>query len=313
MSQEPKKLDYREISKNTTIRQENLPMLEVIFDRYSRRLSTDFRSMTSDSIEIICEEQRVVRFGEILSELSEGSVAAVFKVAEWGHSALLLIEKGLLYHLIDAMLGSRKGENLKIPDRSFTTIERGLIEMLINTALRSLENSFSAIGKTTINLDRIESRPSLAQVVRSATPTVMLEMNVSIEQRQYNGKISFLFPQTALKPVKEKLMEVFVGERGGSEKDVFWERYISSELQESMCELDAILGEQTLSLGELLKWKIGDTIPLRAHEKGLVEIRCGDRSLFSGIAGHKHNIIAIAIDKVNKPVKGGSNEFANNR
>lgn len=295
------KLDFNEIANGNTIRQSKLPMLEVIFDKFARRVSGSLRATISNNIEGSTIEQKVEKFSEAVERHIE-TVAIVFKITEWGSSALMLIEKDLAFHILDAMLGG-KINNFTLPKRAFTSIENNLIEMLAQVILNDLHLSFQIMDKTTIVFDRLESKPSLAQIVRNESPTVEIGIKLDIEQRKYSGQIFFLFPQSTLKAVKNQLQEIFIEEKTQDE-DPSWEEYISKELKESTCNLQAVLSKECMTLSEISKWAVGKTIPLRANENSLVELYYDNTLLFKGRAGHKHNIINISIEEINKKIKG---------
>ena len=48
---------------------ERLPMLEIVFDRLVRMLSTSLRNFTSDNVEISIDSIRSVRFGDYLNSI----------------------------------------------------------------------------------------------------------------------------------------------------------------------------------------------------------------------------------------------------
>jgi flagellar motor switch protein FliM len=49
---------------NTTVTYERLPMLEVVFDRLVRILTTSLRNFTSENVELSLEEVTSMRFGD---------------------------------------------------------------------------------------------------------------------------------------------------------------------------------------------------------------------------------------------------------
>ena len=78
---------------------ERLPMLEVVFDRLVRLLSTSLRNFTSDNVEVSLESVESARFGEYLSSLPQPAMLSVIKAEEWDNYALMSVDSQLIYWL----------------------------------------------------------------------------------------------------------------------------------------------------------------------------------------------------------------------
>ena len=61
---------------------ERLPMLEVVFDRLVRMLSTSLRNFTSDNVEVSLDNITSVRFGDYLNSIPLPAMLAVFNAEE---------------------------------------------------------------------------------------------------------------------------------------------------------------------------------------------------------------------------------------
>ena len=61
-------------------------------------------------------------------------------------------------------------------------------------------------------------------------------------------------------------------------------------------ELEAVVDEQTMRLSEVFDLKIGSWIMFHATPDSLVDLRCGNVSMYMGKMGRKGNQIAIKIE-----------------
>src|SRR5262245_22830680 len=128
---------------NTTVTYERLPMLEVVFDRLVRILTTNLRNFTSENVELSLEAITSLRFGDYLDTVPLPAIIAVFKAVEWDNYGLLSLSNSLIYSTVDVLLGGRRGvAPTRIEGRPFTTIERALIERLIRLVLADLGTAF---------------------------------------------------------------------------------------------------------------------------------------------------------------------------
>ena len=70
---------------------------------------------------------------------------------------------------------------------------------------------------------------------------------------------------------------------------------MAEELWKTDVDLTAVLDQQTMTLGEIFNLKVGSQIPLNATPQSLVDVRCGDISMFKGNMGRRGDNIAVRI------------------
>jgi len=58
-------------------------MLEVVFDRLVRMLTTSLRNFTSDNVEVSLDAITSTRFGDYLNSVPLPAMLAVFKAEQW--------------------------------------------------------------------------------------------------------------------------------------------------------------------------------------------------------------------------------------
>jgi flagellar motor switch protein FliM len=88
---------------------ERLPMLEVVFDRLVRMMSTSLRNFTSDNVEVSLESITSWRFGDYLNSIPLPAMLTVFKAEEWDNFGLMTVDSSLIYSIVDVLLGGRRG------------------------------------------------------------------------------------------------------------------------------------------------------------------------------------------------------------
>ena len=71
------------IINSTLVSYERLPMLEIVYDRLVRMLSTSLRNFTSDNVEVSLDNITSIRFGDYLNSIPLPAMLAVFKAEEW--------------------------------------------------------------------------------------------------------------------------------------------------------------------------------------------------------------------------------------
>ncbi|MFO0997560.1 MAG: flagellar motor switch protein FliM, partial [Alphaproteobacteria bacterium] len=142
---------------------ERLPMLEVVYDRLVRLLSTSLRNFTSDNVEVSIDNIFSVRFGEYLNTIPLPAMLGVFEATEWQNYGLIFVESSLIYSTVDVLLGGRRGgASMRIEGRPYTTIERNLIQRMIGVVLADLAAAFAPLYPISFRLDRLETNPRFA-------------------------------------------------------------------------------------------------------------------------------------------------------
>src|SRR4029453_12976053 len=101
----------RAIIDSAMVSYERLPMLEIVFDRLVRLMTTSLRNFTSDNVEVSLDRITSVRFGDYLNSIPLPAILAVFKAEEWDNFGLVTVNSGLIYSIIDVLLGGRRGQN----------------------------------------------------------------------------------------------------------------------------------------------------------------------------------------------------------
>jgi flagellar motor switch protein FliM len=273
---------------------ERLPMLEVVFDRLVRMLSTSLRNFTSDNVEVSLDNISSIRFGDYLNSIPLPAMLAVFKAEEWDNFGLITVDSSMIYSIVDVLLGGRRGTAaMRIEGRPYTTIERNLVERMIAVILADLSAAFDPLSSVNFRFDRLETNPRFATIARPANAAIVVRLRVDMEDR--GGRLELLLPYATLEPVRELLLQMFMGEKFG--RDSIWENHLATELWFTDVELEAVLDSTTAKLSEVLNWKVGSRLDLFATPSSLVELQCGEVLLFRGQMGRKGEKIAIRIEQ----------------
>jgi hypothetical protein len=128
---------------------------------------------------------------------------------------------------------------MRIEGRPYTTIERTLVERLIQVVLADLSASFDPLCPVTFHFERLEVNPRFATISRLSNAAVLARLRVDMEDR--GGRMELLLPYATLEPVRELLLQQFMGEKFG--RDSIWETHLAEELWNTEVELAVVLDE----------------------------------------------------------------------
>src|ERR1700758_4924608 len=294
----------RAIIDSAMVSYERLPMLEVVFDRLVRLMTTSLRNFTSDNVEVSLDRITSVRFGDYMNSIPLPAVISVFKAEEWENFGLATVDSNLIYSIIDVLLGGRRGSSaLRIEGRPYTTIETNLVKRLVEVVLADAEQAFRPLSPVTFSIDRLETNPRFAAISRPANAAILVRLRIDMEDR--GGNVELLLPYATIEPIRNVLLQMFMGEKFG--RDPIWEGHLATEIGQAEIAVDAVLYEAKLPLRQLMRLYVGDTLTLDIKPDAMVTVRCGDVTLAEGRMGRVGDRVAV---RVAKPLRKPTTTFA---
>lgn len=281
----------RAIINSAMVSYERLPMLEIVFDRLVRLLTTSLRNFTSDNVEVSLDTISTMRFGDYLNSIPLPAMISVFKAVEWDNNAILTVDSNLIYSIVDVLLGGRGAPAVRVEGRPYTSIETNLMRRLIEIILHDSEVAFEPLSPVKFDLERLETNPRFATIARQADAAILIKLNIDMEDR--GGHIEVLLPYATLEPIRELLLQGFMGEKFGH--DNIWENHLATEIHKTSIPIEAVLDEMTLPLKRVMSLEVGETVILNSGPDDPVHLRCGGIPLISGNMGRTGSNIAVSV------------------
>src|SRR5258707_2171604 len=283
---------------------ERLTMVEIVFDHLVRLMTTSLRNFTSDNVEVSLDRITSVRFGDYLNSIPLPAILAVFKAEEWDNFGLMTVNSGLIYSIIDVLLGGRRGQTtVRVEGRPYTTIESNLVKRMIEVVLADAELAFKPLSPVKFNIDRMETNPRFAAISRPANAAILVRLRIDMEDR--GGNVELLLPYATIEPIRDVLLQMFMGEKFG--RDPIWEGHLATEIGQARIGVDAVLYEARLPLRQMMSLNVGDTLMLELKPDAMVTVRCGDITLTEGRMGRVGDRVAV---RVAKPLRKPRTTFA---
>jgi flagellar motor switch protein FliM len=273
---------------------EKLPMLEVVFDRLVRMLSSSMRNFTSDNVDVSIDSMISMRFDDYMNSIPLPALLAVFRAVEWENFGVITIDSAQIYSTVDILLGGRRtAKPVRVEGRPYTTIEQDIVKKMTDIILNDLSAAFDPLSPVSFQFDRLESNPRFAQIARPNSAVLLVRLRVDMEER--GGMIEILLPHNTLEPIRDLLLQMFMGEKFG--QDSVWERHLGREVGQTYIDIEAVLDERQISLGEVVNLKIGSTVMLDVTPDDPVRMKCGGVSLTTAQVGRVGDKIAIAVNE----------------
>ncbi|MFD1695845.1 flagellar motor switch protein FliM [Roseibium aestuarii] len=271
---------------------DRLPMLPVVFDRMARVMADALRqkSASPSYISVSCIEND--RIGDILDEFESNALVAVLYSAEWDARVLVGFDRDFIFTLAEVLFGGDGTEPPIDEERNFSNIETRLARTVFDVAARALEESFEPIARTSLKLERIESRMDFAIVGRRNNPAVVARLLLQAIGR--GGEVFVIMPHSTLNPLRQRLSQVLAGEM--STRDKQWTQHFHNEIQRTEVRLEAILEEREMTLADIASLQVGQMIELQATVRSPVTLSCNQQPIFTCQLGQLNGSYTLQIE-----------------
>ncbi len=283
----------RAIINSAMVSYERLPMLEVIYDRLVRLLTTSLRNFTSDNVEVSLDTITSMRFGDYLNSIPLPAMLAVYKAVEWDNFALITIDSGLIYGIVDILLGGRGSPAVRVEGRPYTTIETNLVSRMVEVILKDSETAFQPVSPVKFELERLETNPRFATIARPANAAILVRLRIDMEDR--GGRVEILLPYSTIEPIRHLLLQGFMGEKFG--RDEIWEGHLANELWQTQVPIDVVMDEFEVPLKRIMDLKVGETLPMTIGAEDPVVLKSSGIPLSSGLVGQANGNVALKLKR----------------
>jgi flagellar motor switch protein FliM len=170
---------------------------------------------------------------------------------------------------------------------------------MVEVVLADAKEAFEPLTPVTFTLDRLETNPRFAAIARPANAAILVKLRLDMEDR--GGRLEMLLPYATIEPVRELLLQRFMGEKFG--RDSIWESHLATELWSTDVPVDAVLDEQVMALRDVMNFEVGQTLMLSAGPKDDVQIRARDIPLMTGKMGRMGEKVSIRIDENSRKMR----------
>ncbi len=288
----------RALINSAIVSQRRLPMLDVIFDRAARLMTTSLRQLTDDNVEAALDDVSTTRFADFLQAIAHPTVIGVARIGALDAYGLLVAESALVLSIIDVLLGGRRGAGgFDSDERGLTAIELGLAHRILSSLVDDVSRAFEPVIPGGWSLDRMETTPRFAAIAQDASVCALAKYRIRVESGA--GRAMLLIPHAALEPARERLGQSFALDAGRTA--TAWNEDLSSGVCAVAIDIAAVIAERTLTLGQLSRLRVGDTFSFVRSPTAGAALRAGETMIGRARVGRSGEIVAV---KLETPITG---------
>lgn len=292
--EDEKQVKNYDFSRPTKFSKEHLRTLEIIFEHYSRLISTNLPVYLRKNVQVSVASSETVTFSEFSNALSNPSVLGIVNFAPLNGNIIIEIATNLCYTMLDRMLGG-SGQPLE-KSRDFSDIELTILQKLLVMFTQLMREPWKNVVEISPVLSRLETNPQFAQVIAPSDMIAIVTLNMKIGDVE--GMVNICLPFFTLEDVMDKLNTKYWFSTMQENHDEHYEEYIESMIRRVDISIKAVLGRSTISVNDFLNLQVGDCIRLDSRVDTDMNVYVGNIKKFTALPGTDRDSYAVQITSV---------------
>lgn len=292
--EDEKQVKNYDFSRPTKFSKEHLRTLEIIFEHYSRLISTNLPVYLRKNVQVTVASSETVAFSEFSNALSNPSVLGIVNFAPLNGNIIIEIATNLCYAMLDRMLGG-SGQPLE-KSRDFSDIELTILQKLLVMFTQLMREPWKNVVEISPVLSRLETNPQFAQVIAPSDMIAIVTLNMKIGDVE--GMVNICLPFFTLEDVMDKLNTKYWFSTMQENHDEHYEEYIESMIRRVDIPIKAVLGKSTISVNDFLNLQVGDCIRLDSRVDTDMDVYVGNIKKFTALPGTERDSYAVQITSV---------------
>ena len=292
--EDEKQVKNYDFSRPTKFSKEHLRTLEIIFEHYSRLISTNLPVYLRKNVQVTVASSETVTFSEFSNALSNPSVLGIVNFTPLNGNIIIEIATNLCYAMLDRMLGG-SGQPLE-KSRDFSDIELTILQKLLVMFTQLMREPWKNVLEISPVLSRLETNPQFAQVIAPSDMIAIVTLNMKIGDVE--GMINICLPFFTLEDVMDKLNTKYWFSTMQENHDEHYEDYIESMIRRVDVPIKAVLGKSTISVNDFLNLQVGDCIRLDSRVDADMDVYVGNIRKFTALPGTERDSYAVQITSV---------------
>jgi len=271
-----------------------MPTLEMINERFARYTRISLFNMLRRTADVSSGGLQVMKFGEYVHTLYVPTSLNLIKFRPLRSTALFILDAKLVFKLVDNFFGG-DGRHAKIEGREFTPTEIRIVQLMLEQVFVDLTEAWAPVLKLELEYISSEVNPAMANIVSPSEVVVVSTFHIELDGG--GGELHITLPYSMIEPVRE-LLDAGV-QSDVDEKDDRWGKSLEQDVKDISVNLSVNVANRKISLGDVLKFKVGDIIPIEMPE--FVTVRANGVPTFKGKLGVSDERYSVQMEESFKP------------
>ncbi len=274
---DPNGVRLYDLSSPDRVVRHRMQTLELINERFARRLRSVLLSFMRRSADITVGAIRVQKYSDFERNLPIPSNLNMVTMKPLRGVALFTFDPNLIFLIVDSLFGGHGRYGMRVEGRDFTTTEQRIIRRLLSLTLESYGHAWELIYPIEFDYVRSEMHTKFASIAGSNEIVVVSSFN--IEFGATGGTLNICIPYSMIEPIRDVLIRP-LQDTSTDSIDQRWVHQLSRQVRSADVELIADFAHIPSDISGLLKLQVGDVLPLTiptvvtAHVGGVPVMEC---------------------------------------
>ncbi len=274
---DPNGVRLYDLSSPDRVVRHRMQTLELINERFARRLRSVLLSFMRRSADITVGTIRVQKYSDFERNLPIPSNLNMVTMKPLRGVALFTFDPNLIFLIVDSLFGGHGRYGMRVEGRDFTTTEQRIIRRLLNLTLESYGHAWESAYPIEFDYVRSEMHTKFASIAGSNEIVVVSPFN--IEFGATGGTLNICMPYSMIEPIRDVLTRP-LQDASTDSIDQRWVHQLSRQVRSADVELIADFAHIPSDISKLLKLQVGDVLPLTipaavtAHVGGVPVMEC---------------------------------------
>jgi len=256
-----------------------LPGLDQIEERAARQLRDNYFRVLRRRAEIATETVRIETFEECVAALPPGTSVHVVRAKPLRGNGFVAFDAALVSTFVDHFFGGAGGTRRSGGPRELTQGELRVVQIALREALSAFSAAWAPV--TTLEFDIAGHGANLQYATLHASRDLVCTSTLHVVFDGGEGDLRLVVPYATIEPVRSLLDGSPKSER--VEGDAQWSANLRDDVLDAEIELASNLVETSIRIGDFLKLRPGDVIPVDLPE--LVTLGADEIPLFHARVG----------------------------
>lgn len=273
---------------------EHLRTLEIIFEQYSRLLSTNLPLYLRKNIQVNVASSETVIYSEFTNALSNPVILGIVDFQPLQGQIIMDMAVNLGFAMIDRMLGGQ-GNPLE-KNRDFSEIEMTIIEKIMILSMQLMREPWKNVLEINPVLDRIETNPQFAQIISPNDMIAIVTLNMKIGDVE--GFMNICLPFFTLENIMDKLNTKYWFSTMQNAEGEEYAEYLETMIRKVDMPVKAVLGKSKVAVSDIANLQVGDIIRLESRIDSEMEVYVGNIKKFTALPGASKDSYAVRVTSI---------------
>jgi flagellar motor switch protein FliM len=260
------------------IAKDQLRAIHVLHETFGRSLASSLSAYLRAYVIVNLVSVEQLSFSEFLHCLASPSVITSLSMRPFEGSAVLEMNPGLVFPIVEMLLGgSGPGGYTKL-EREITEIEQSILEGVYRIILRDLKEAWESVTPLEFAIERHETEPQMLQIL--APNEAVVAVGVEVRIGEMVGMMNIGIPSITIKMLRQKFDQQWSVRKSESTNEER-ERMLRL-IRPAVVEMDVRLDGATVATDDLLKLEVGDILRLDFNIERPLQMKINGREKFCG-------------------------------